>query len=253
MRIDWLGPVHRADDRQLAEGVVEVVVAADDVRDAHVMIVDHHREHIGRGAVRAQQDEVVELGIGDLDLPLDEVVDHRLAGLGGLDPHDERLARLVGARLAIAPFAVDPEGASFGLRRLAPRRQLILSQITAIGRPARNQFVRDFGVALLELRLKIRLAVAFDPEPRQPVEDRVDRRLGRALGVGVLDPQQILAAMMPREQPVEQGRPRPADVEETRRRGGEARHDRGWAAWAVHISACAEARFPLFCQPGWHG
>ena len=63
--IGRLGPAHRADDRQLAEGVVEMVVAADDVGHAHVMVVDHHREHVGRRAVGAQQDEIVELGIGD--------------------------------------------------------------------------------------------------------------------------------------------------------------------------------------------
>ena len=63
MGVDRLGPAHRADDRQLAEGVVEVVVAADDVGHAHVMVVDDHRQHVGRRAVGAQQDEIVELGI----------------------------------------------------------------------------------------------------------------------------------------------------------------------------------------------
>jgi hypothetical protein len=57
------------DDRQLAEGVVEMVVAADDVGHAHVVIVDHDREHIGRRAVRAEQDEIVELGVLDGDRP----------------------------------------------------------------------------------------------------------------------------------------------------------------------------------------
>ena len=63
MGVDRLGPAHRPDDRELAEGVVEMVVAADDVGHAHVVIVDHHREHVGRAAVRAQQDEIVDLGI----------------------------------------------------------------------------------------------------------------------------------------------------------------------------------------------
>jgi hypothetical protein len=38
-----LRPAHCPDDRQLAEGVVEMIVAADDVGDAHVMVVDDHR------------------------------------------------------------------------------------------------------------------------------------------------------------------------------------------------------------------
>ena len=58
-----------------------------------------------------------------------------------------------------------------------------------------------------------------------PVEDRVDRRLGRARLVGVLDPQQELAAMVAGEQPVEQGGAGAADMEEAGRRGREAGDD----------------------------
>ena len=60
-----------------------------------------------------------------------------------------------------------------------------------------------------------------------PVEDRVDRRLGRARLVGILDPQQEFAAMMAGEQPVEQRGARAADMEEAGRRGRETRHDGG--------------------------
>ena len=56
-------PVERAVDLRLAEGVVQVVVAADHVRDAHVVIVDDDREIVGRRAVGAQQDQIVEFGI----------------------------------------------------------------------------------------------------------------------------------------------------------------------------------------------
>jgi hypothetical protein len=38
-----------------------MVVAADDVGDAHIVVVDHDREHVGRRAVGAQDDEVVEV------------------------------------------------------------------------------------------------------------------------------------------------------------------------------------------------
>src|SRR5271154_5514391 len=38
-----------------------MVGAADHVRDAHVDIVHHHAELIGRQAVRAQQDEILDL------------------------------------------------------------------------------------------------------------------------------------------------------------------------------------------------
>ena len=68
-----------------------MVVAADDVGDAHVVVVDHHREHVGRRAVGAEQDEIVELGVLDRDPALDLVVDHRLALARRLEADDEGL------------------------------------------------------------------------------------------------------------------------------------------------------------------
>jgi hypothetical protein len=53
-------PAERLVDLRLARGVGEVIVAADDVGDAHVVIVDHDGEHVGRRAVGAQQHEIVE-------------------------------------------------------------------------------------------------------------------------------------------------------------------------------------------------
>ena len=53
-------------DVDLARRVVDVVVAADHVRDAHVEVVDHHAEVVGRHAVGAQDHEVVELAVRDL-------------------------------------------------------------------------------------------------------------------------------------------------------------------------------------------
>ena len=51
----------RAEDVDLPRRVVDVVVAADDVRDAHVEVVDDDAEVVGRHAVGAQDHEIVEL------------------------------------------------------------------------------------------------------------------------------------------------------------------------------------------------
>src|SRR6476469_3279529 len=69
------------------------------------------------------------------------------------------------------------------------------------------------------------LAIPIEAEPRQAVEDRLDRRLGRAGAVGVLDAQQVLAAMVLGEQPVEERGAGAADMEVAGRRGGEAGND----------------------------
>src|SRR3546814_1796385 len=57
------------------------------------------------------------------------------------------------------------------------------------------------------LRLHHDLAIPFQAEPYQAVEDRVYGFLSGALAVGVLDPQAIDAAVMTGEQPVEQRGP----------------------------------------------
>ena len=109
---------------------------------------------------------------------------------------------------------------------LALRGQLLLGHVAAIGGAALEQPVGDLGVARPELRLVIFVPVPIEAEPAHPVEDRVDRLLGRARLVGVLDPQQELAAVVAGEQPVEQRRARAADVQEAGRRGREAGDDR---------------------------
>ena len=125
MGVSRLRPAHRIDDRQLPESIVQMVVAANDVGDPHVVIVDHHREHVGRRAVGAQQDEIVELGILDRDFALDLVLDHRLAFARGLDANDGRL--IGGPVVAVAPRAVDPERLAFGLGLFALRGQFLLA------------------------------------------------------------------------------------------------------------------------------
>ena len=61
----------------------------------------------------------------------------------------------------------------------------------------------------------------------KPVEDGRDGGLGGALAVRVLDAQQHAAALGPGVEPVEQGRARPADMQEARRRRREAGDDVG--------------------------
>ena len=63
------------------------------------------------------------------------------------------------------------------------------------------------------------------PSQSSPSRIAVDRRLGRALAVGVLDAQQQLAAGAARIEPVEQRRARSADMQEAGRRRGEAGDD----------------------------
>jgi hypothetical protein len=76
-----------------------------------------------------------------------------------------------------------------------------------------------------ELRLVIFVAIPIEAKPAHAVEDRLDRRLGGASAIRVLDAEQELAAAMAGEQPVEQGGAGAADMQEASRRGREAGDD----------------------------
>ena len=109
------GRLERAKDIDLARGVVQVVVAADDVGDAHIEIVDHHRQVIGGRPVGAQEDEIVELSIPEGDPPPDQVLDHDLAIERVLEA-DHRLGIRIG-RAAFGSAAATAVIARFLLAR----------------------------------------------------------------------------------------------------------------------------------------
>ena len=77
-----------------------------------------------------------------------------------------------------------------------------------------NENLDDLAMAVGALELAHRLAVPVQAEPFQTVDDRRDRRLSRTLAIGVFDAHQECAAETARIEPVEQGRPGPADMEE---------------------------------------
>jgi hypothetical protein len=243
VRVDRLGPAHRLDDGELAEGVVEMVVASDDVGHSHVVIVDHDREHVGGAAVGAEQDHVVQLAILDDDPALDRIVDRGLALARRLEADHERGVGSRGVRGAVAPRAGEAEGTALALRLGAGGGELGLAHVAAIGVAAGEHFVGDLGVARLELRLVIFVAVPVEAEPFQAVQYDVDRLLGRPRRVGVLDPQQGAPAMVAGVEPAEQAGAGIADMEEAGRRGRKAGDD-------LWLGGCAQALFLQGCGRG---
>ncbi len=117
-----------------------------------------------------------------------------------------------------------------------------LGAIVAIDVAGGDQSLGRPPVVLGSLRLVIgavrpadlRPFVPVDADPAEAVEDSPDGVLDVPLLVGVVDPEDELAAVMAGQQPVEQGRPHPADVQETGRAGGEPRAETGLNAWRHH-------------------
>ena len=85
----------RLEHEQLLRRVREVVLAAHDVRDAGVEVVDRDGEVVEDRAVRACDHRVVHVDVLEARLAADHVVDDRLALVGHAQPH-----RPLGLRLA---------------------------------------------------------------------------------------------------------------------------------------------------------
>ena len=69
--------VQRAIQQDLLRRVRDVIVAAHHMRDPHLHIVGHDREVIGRQAVGADDDEVLDDGAVEFDRAVDEIVEAR--------------------------------------------------------------------------------------------------------------------------------------------------------------------------------
>ena len=218
-------PAHGPVDQGLAECVGQVIVAAHDMGDIHVMVVDDNGQHVGRRAVSAQQDHVVELVVAYRYPALDRVVDDGFAVQRRAQPQNRRGALGRIGRIPVAPGAVVKPSAAPFARRLPHRRQFFRAAIAAIGIAGVEQCEGNLGVPFGAGGLVDRRAVPFQAEPVQAVQNRPPGRVGRACPVGILDTQQEPPAMPPREEPVEQGGPGAADMEKARRRRGKTGND----------------------------
>ncbi len=209
------------EDVHLARGIVDVVVAADDMADAHVHVVHHHDEVVRRRAVGTGDDEVVELAVGEHDAALHPVVDHRLPLQRGPET-DHRVSTRVRRRLGEVTAAPVVAGLLLARHlRLAQRLQPLAGAVAAIRPALLQEAVDHLRVAVEALGLVERPLVVVESEPGHALEDRIDRLGGGALTVGILDAQHEVAAVPPGIQPGEQRRACTTDMEIAGGTGGE--------------------------------
>src|SRR5438094_2095593 len=88
--------------------------------------------------------------------------------------------------------------------------------------------IRSFALQIWsEISAHMRTFIPVEAEPAQSFINRRGGFFGIARSIGVLDAQNEFAVVMSREEPIEKGRARPADVEIASGRGGEADADFG--------------------------
>lgn len=212
-----------------------MILTTDNVRDPHVVIVHHDAKIVRRRAVRACDNEVVELLVLEHDRPFDKVTKRGFSGLRCAETNRERTVGLVAP---IAAGAVVNGLASGFLRRLPLSVELFRCAVATISLAATEQFLDPGSMELDSVRLEEGPLVPVDAEPAEPVEDRLDRFGSGALTVGVLDPENELSPMTAREEVAEKRRAGAADVEIPRGAGCETtadfRHERSKLTTAPH-------------------
>ncbi len=224
MGIGWRGYTDRPQQIDLPGSIIDVIVAANDMGDAHVRIVDHHREVIGGRSVGTGDDEIVELGVVESDGPAHQILEHHLPVRRVAEAHHRAnaLGRWI---LTVAAQAVISR-LFLGHHLLGPQRiEPFPAAIAPIGRPLRKHTFNDLPVTIKTLGLIIRTVIVLEAEPRHALEDGLDVFVGRALPVGILHPQDESPALAARVEPGKQRRAGAADMQMASGTGSETGND----------------------------
>ena len=227
------GPAERPIDEEMFRHRGEPLLAAHDVADRHRVVVDDHREVVGREAVRLQEDLVFDRARLPLDAAVHEVVDRKRAFVRHLEAHDVGLGLRARGRLGRRDVAAMPvvPGELVPCFLLPPDLgEALLGAEAEVRGALGDELGRVLLVEGQALRLDVRRVrpafaralVPGDAEPVQPVVDRVDRPGDKALLIGVLDPQDERAGALQGEKVVVKDRAHAADVELTGGGGREA-------------------------------
>ncbi len=204
----------------LPRGVVEVIVAANDMSYVHVHVVDNHTEVIGGSAVGPGDDQVIELCVLERYRSVDQVLDDDGAVSWIAEPHDGADAfargRAIAADACVARLLLPRD------LLLAHRVQLLLGAVAVIGSAVIQHAADDFLVAIESLGLVVRTLVGIEVAPFHAIEDHPHRFIGGPLAVGVLDAQDEFAAHAPGIEPAEKRRPDAAYVQHAGGTGGKA-------------------------------
>ncbi|EIM03453.1 hypothetical protein UU5_00600 [Rhodanobacter sp. 115] len=214
----------RVVDVDLAWRVVDVVVAADHLGDAHVDVVHHHGEVVGGPAIGTEDHQVIQLAVGELDATLHLVLEHHRAFLR-IAEADHPVRVLTEGFVAVAVIAVVARLLALRHGGLAHRLDLFLGLIGVVRLALGQQLFGHFPVAGQAMGLVHRGLVGIQVQPVHRIQDGLHRFLGGAFAIGILDAQHELATTPPRLQPAIQCGACATDVQETGGAGGETGAD----------------------------
>jgi hypothetical protein len=189
------------------------VLAADDVGDRHVPVVDDVRQDEKWLARGLDHHEVLERPPWKRHLSPDHVVDHGDPVVGYPEAQCERRAAVRTGQATLPAVPVVPRGGVAA----SPLLDVVPAAVAGVEVPAFPEGVDSRLVERRAFRLAVRALVGVHPEPAHCRQDPVHPLLAIALGVGVLDPKDEHSVLLAGEEPVEERGTGAPDVEVPRR------------------------------------
>jgi len=159
---------------RLTRCIGQMVVAPNDVTDAHIVVVDDDRQHVGRRPVASQKHKVIELFVRDHHAALHFVLDDRFPVARRFETDGGRNALRCIARVTVAPGSIIDGRPSFSPCALAHLGEFLRCAVAAISTAAGQQLFDSFAVTIGPLVLVDRLVIPIEPEPLKPLKDRID-------------------------------------------------------------------------------
>ena len=196
-----LGKVQGLIDQGLTGGIVQVVIAANDVGDAHVVVIDDDCQIVGRRSVGAQQHQIVQILVVEGHGALDQILDDGVAIGGATEANHEGLVVHLRTRRPVAPGRA--QGLSVGAGLLALGLGLFARHEAAIGPALGHQILYRLPVPVGSGELEHRFGIGVEAQPVEAMQDGRYRRLGRAFAVRVLNAQKEGSAAVTGIKPVE--------------------------------------------------
>jgi hypothetical protein len=141
-----------------------MIIAADDVSDAHIPVVYHHAEIIGRGSVGALNNEIVKLAVFKLEVSLYGVIKGNYAVIRVSETDYIRLVRRM-LRVIIAAVTVIARLQTVFHLLFAHALKSLFRAVALVGSAVFEHFINDFLIAVKTLGLVVRTFIPVKIEP----------------------------------------------------------------------------------------
>ncbi len=182
-------------DYDLLWCIVEVVIPADHVGQAHQCIIDSNDEVVGRRTVRSGNDEIIHLRSGDAHLTLDTIRKADIPLLRCLDT-DHRLHTLRRSTGKVPIPSVITRTLFLCHLLFTQGIEFLFAHVAFIGFPLFKKLIDILFVKIKTLRLVDHLTVMTHTDPCKCLQNGIFRLFGIPCHIGIFDTQQEFSVIV---------------------------------------------------------